>query len=167
MTEKQIPKKEYAMNTMIDEKANELLPVQNEVPNCFVCGQENPRGLKLRFMKESETSLCTEFTPPDYWTGWGRMMHGGFHGLLLDETMSWVAFGLMDVRGFVTKEMTVKYLRPVYVGLKLKVTGRLEEDNGREIRTRAEITDAEGNLLTVAHATLARVDIEKMKKIMS
>lgn len=155
------------MNTMINEKAGELLPVQNEVPNCFVCGRENPHGLKLRFTKESETSLSTEFTPPDYWTGWGRMMHGGFHGLLLDETMSWVAFGLMDVKGFVTKEMTVKYLRPVYVGSKLKVTGRLEEDTGGEIRTRAEITDGEGNVLTVAQATLARVDIEKMKIIIS
>jgi len=161
---------ENKMEISIERKekspALELLPIQNEVPNCFVCGQDNPKGLKLRFTKQTETSLNAELTPPDYWTGWGQMMHGGFHGLLLDEIMSWVAYGLMNVKAFVTKEMTVKYIRPVYVGQPLKVIGYLEEDTDNGIRVRGEIRDAEANVLTVANGILVRISPEKMKKML-
>lgn len=154
------------MNATVETRAGELLPVQTAVPRCFVCGRENSSGLKLRFTRESDTVLSTEFTAPEDWTGWGRMLHGGFHGLLLDEVMSWVAWGLMDVKAFVTREMTVRYLRPVYVGQPLKIIGRLEEDLGRDIITRGEIRDDAGNILSESRGVITRVDPAKMKSML-
>ncbi len=143
----------------------EPLPAQNEVPNCFCCGMENPSGLRLRFYRESPGSVSTEFTPPETWTGWGRMLHGGFHGLLLDETMSWVVFGLLGERAFVTREMSVRYHRPAYVAASLRVFGYLVEDAGREIKVRGEIQDADGSVLTSAEAVIRRINRERMESM--
>lgn len=154
------------MNTTVETCIKELLPIQTAVPRCFVCGQENPSGLRLRFRKESDTILSTEFTAPEDFTGWGRMLHGGFHGLLLDEIMSWVAWGLMDVKAFVTREMTVRFLRPVYVGRPLKIIGYLVEDQGRDIITRGEIRDENGNILSESRGVITRIDPAKMKNML-
>ncbi|OHD63160.1 MAG: hypothetical protein A2176_11485 [Spirochaetes bacterium RBG_13_51_14] len=143
------------------------LPAQNLVPNCFCCGLENPAGLRLRFYKENPETVSTEFTPPEFWTGWGRMLHGGFHGLLLDETMAWVVFGLLNVKAFVTREMTVRYHRPVFVEMPLKIFGYLVEDTGREIRVRGEIQDDNGNVLTSATATIIRLNQHHMETMLA
>ena len=74
-----------------DIAIGELFPAQTDVPRCFVCGLDNPSGLKLRFSREGQTSVSTQFTLPRDWTGWGNVMHGGFHALLLDEITAWVS----------------------------------------------------------------------------
>ena len=61
-----------------DVAIGELLPAQIDVPRCFVCGLENPSGLKLHFRKEGPNAVSTWFTPPKDWTSWGNIMHGGF-----------------------------------------------------------------------------------------
>ncbi len=148
------------------ESNYQILPVQTMVPRCFVCGMENPSGLKLRFYAEGPMRICTFFTPPEDWTGWGTMLHGGFHGLLLDETMSWVVFGLMGEKAFVTRSMAIKYRRPVYVGRPLKITGWLEEDRGGDICTGGDIRDQAGEVLTTASGIITRIDPETMKNLL-
>ncbi|HNR89028.1 MAG TPA: PaaI family thioesterase [Spirochaetota bacterium] len=150
------------MNTTVEQSIGELLPVQTAVPLCYVCGRENPAGLKLRFTKDSDSAISTEFTPPTEWTGWGSMLHGGFHGLLLDEVMAWVAWGLMDVRGFVTREMSVRYRKPAYVGQPLKIIGMLVEDQGRDMLVRGEIRDENGTLLTESSGVIRRIAIDSL-----
>ncbi len=94
------------------------------------------------------------------------MLHGGFHGLLLDEVMSWVVFGLMGERSFVTRSMSVKYIRPAYVNRRLKIIGRLEEDRGVDILTNGEIRDDAGELLTLSKGVITRVDPGMMKMML-
>ena len=124
---------------------------------CFGGGQNNPYGMKLRFWKEGPTTIGTEFTPPDYIMGWGNVMHGGFSALLLDETMSWMAVVLLGVRTFVTKDMTVKYKKPTFVGRKIFTYGHLVEDDGKTIKARGEIVDETGAVLTTAECRIVRV----------
>jgi len=153
-------KNKLAIN--IDEVAvGELLPAQTDVPNCFVCGLENPSGLKLRFRKEGPSSVSTQFTPPKDWTGWKNIMHGGFHALLLDEITAWVPFGLWNERSFVTKEINIRYIKPVYVGMPLFIISALVEDKGREMIIRGRILDEGGNVLSEAICTLVRLSMNK------
>jgi acyl-coenzyme A thioesterase PaaI-like protein len=121
----------------------------------------------LKFRKESSTAISTQFTAPEHWTGWGRILHGGFQTLLLDETMSWVPFGLQGERSFVTREITVRFQRPVYVGEPIRIVGSLEEDKGREVFTRGEIRDRDGHLLTEAKGILTRLKPEVMEALLS
>ncbi len=150
---------------MHDTSIGELLPAQTDVPRCFACGLENPPGLKLRFRREGPFSVSTEFTPPRDWTGWENVLHGGFHALLLDETMAWVPFGLWNERAFVTREMTIRYIRPALVQMPLFVVGSLVEDLGREITLKGEIRDPRHNVLTEARCTLVRLSRETMDGI--
>jgi uncharacterized protein (TIGR00369 family) len=142
---------------------SEFLPEQFAVPRCFCCGPENPSGIRLRFAKDDDATVRTTFTGPDDWTGWGRILHGGFQTLLLDETTSWAAFGALGERAFLTREIKVRFLRPVHVGIPLTITGRVTKDAGRLITVRGEIRDASGELLTEADAILVRMEEGAMR----
>lgn len=144
---------------------DELLSDGLAVPRCFCCGPQNPSGLKLRFAREGGDGVRTRFTPPEDWTGWGRILHGGFQSLLLDETTSWAAYGALGERSFVTRSIAVRFLRPVLVGQELTVVARVTEDRGRTILARGEIRDASGRVLTEAEAELQRVDPETMRRL--
>lgn len=157
--------KEQKRQTSSDTSIGDMLPAQTDIPNCFVCGLENPSGLKLRFMREGPDSVGTRFTPPGEWTGWKNVMHGGFQALLLDETMAWVPFGLWNERNFVTREMTIRYIRPAHVEKQLHIVATLVEDLGRKIIVRGEIRDETGNVLTEARCTIVRLSQEEMKNI--
>jgi uncharacterized protein (TIGR00369 family) len=148
-----------------DAVTGALLPVQTDVPRCFVCGLENPSGIKLRFRKEGPTCVSTQFTAPYDWTGWGNILHGGFHALLLDEITAWVPFGLWNERTFVTKEMRIRYVKPAYVETPLFIVGYLVADRQREIIVQGEIKDEHGRILSEARCTLVRLSAEAMERI--
>ena len=155
---------EPVMNLKIEEVVE--FPIKTDVPQCFVCGQDNRMGLKLRFSRVSDTCVSTVCTIPDYWTGWGEMMHGGFHAVLLDEAMAWIIFGLLKERNFVTKEYSVQFKKPVHVNRTVYVRGYLLEDDGKKIKVRGEIRDEYNNLLSESIGTILRLKPEFMEKIM-
>ncbi len=149
------------MSLKVDEiQIGELFPVQYDAPRCFACGTESATGLKLRFKKESENSVSTSVQPPADWTGWGDIMHGGFQTLLLDETMSWTAYGVLNVHAFVTKELKIQFIRPTKVHQQLTVIGHVEDDDGKSIKVRGELRGSQNQLLTSAKAVIVRVDPE-------
>jgi uncharacterized protein (TIGR00369 family) len=142
----------------------DIFPVQTVAPWCFCCGQENPLGLKLRFRRETDTRIITGLYIPEYWSGWGKIMHGGFHGILLDEITSWVAFGLLNESSFLTKKIQVEYHSPVYVGQYVHVVGELVENNERTIVARGEIRNEDNTLISDAISTLIRIRPEHMTR---
>jgi len=146
------------MSEIADVKIGELFPVQADSPNCFACGQENPHGIKLRFKKESDTSISTTFTPPKEWTGWGDIMHGGFQALLLDETMSWAVGGIALVKAFVTSNLDIKYLKPVKVQQELKVFAHVEEDSDKIVKVSGQIKSDNDSVLASAKAVFVKVN---------
>jgi uncharacterized protein (TIGR00369 family) len=151
------------IRTVLPQKfETDILPLQTVAPWCFCCGQENPFGLKLRFRKETNTRISTELSIPEYWSGWGRIMHGGFHSVLLDEITAWVAFGLLNKTSFLTKKIQVQYHSPVYVGQYVYVVGELVDNNERSIVARGEIRDEGNTLISEAVSTMIRIRPEDM-----
>jgi len=84
-------------------------------------------------------------------------LHGGFSALILDEVMSYVPFALLGVKAFVTRDISVRYRKPTFVGRKLIAHGHLIDDDGRKLTLKGEIKDEAGNLLTTAECTIVRV----------
>ncbi len=57
-----------------------------EYLNCFACGQNNPRGLKLSFNHDEGEKLTTcLITLPSDLEGWPGIIHGGIVTTILDE----------------------------------------------------------------------------------
>ncbi len=127
--------------------------VQND-NNCFCCGVDNEKGLKLKFDTETEDTAVTTLKVPEYFTGWANLTHGGLISMLLDETMAQacIAKGLKGV----TAELTVRFIKPLPVGTEITVTGKLKELKKRLASTEGQIKDSNGTLYAEGRARFIR-----------
>lgn len=116
---------------------------------CYVCGRENPAGLRVDFEidREAKTIRGRFRTLPEH-QGYEGIVHGGILSSLLDEAMAKLAFtlGLPAV----TAEITVKFRAPVTPGEELTVTGKIMNAARRLVLAEAKI---EKGLTVVAEAT--------------
>jgi len=112
-------------------------------PNCFVCGNENPTGLKLDFSYD-ETSALTWFDSPLRFEGYQGVIHGGIIATLLDEEMAKIIISRKLIA--VTADMTIRYRKPLPVGKKVKARGEIALQKTRTIRAKAVLADEEGTV---------------------
>lgn len=127
-----------------------FLAVMKEIlkySNCFICGEKNIHGVKARFFYDGEKAF-TEVEASEKFEGYRGIYHGGVVASLLDEVMIKAILAL-DVFA-VTREMTVKYLKPVRVGDKLKFSGKVIKTKGRLFMTEGEVSDDSGNIYASA-----------------
>ena len=110
---------------------------------CFVCGRENPIGLKVSFYQQGN-QVVTRFTPGPEHQGYPDRMHGGIAATLLDETMGRAGF----IHGFwtFTMEFQAKYRKPIPLGEEITVVGEMTRDRGRAIEAKGEILLADGSV---------------------
>jgi len=119
--------------------------------NCFCCGKHNERGLKLKFDYPETGRAETCCTIPEYFTGWKRITHGGFLTMLLDETMAHSCIS-ESVNG-VTVDIQVRFLKPVEVGERIRVTGV----KSRIIETEADIRNQAEEIVARASARFLKM----------
>ena len=55
---------------------------------CFVCGQNNPHGLQIRFQRQADGEMTATWAPASVWEGFHGIVHGGVVSTVLDEAMS-------------------------------------------------------------------------------
>jgi len=143
---------------MTDRK---LLPNSKK---CFICGLENPVGLKLRFYEVEPGHIETEYIAPEHFQGYPGVLHGGIIASILDET-SGRAFGGPEEnpRFMFTAKLEVTYRKNVPIGKLLKIVGRAGKDKGRSAEGWAGIFNAEtGDLLAEGNTILINVPEEKL-----
>jgi uncharacterized protein (TIGR00369 family) len=129
--------------------------------SCFVCGDANLLGMKLRFHDHGD-EVRTTFTPLPEHVGFKNLVHGGLLSTVLDEVMAW-ACAARTRRFAFCAEMKVRFLHPVVPGGALSVVGRLVEDRrGRIFLASAELTDETGTLCASAEGKYIPVKAEAM-----
>ncbi len=91
---------------------------------CFVCGVENPHGLKLKVKRGGENQVTAEFIAEDRYRGWSDYLHGGVLTLIFDEMLGW----LSRYMGYdaLTARLEVRYRKPVPLGSRLVFSGVLQ-----------------------------------------
>jgi len=123
--------------------------------NCFVCGENNPNGLRLGFEidKEKQT-LKTTFVASPTFQGWDGIVHGGILSTLLDEAMAKLVYEL----GYqaVTASIEIKFKKPAPILEPLLVYGEVTEVSRRLIRAKARIADKDGTILAVGTSTFMK-----------
>jgi uncharacterized protein (TIGR00369 family) len=135
--------------------------VQMQKNNCFVCGMNNPDGMRLKFEldEERQTFVC-KFRLSKRYTGPPGHCHGGIIASILDDAMGKV--NKLHHVVALTKEMTVEYLKPVPLRQALHVEGREVSVNGRVHVNAAEILNERNEVLARSKGTFIAIDPEKM-----
>ena len=124
--------------------------------HCFVCGPDNPNGLRIAYRMEGD--LCrASFTPGDSYGGYDDMAHGGIIFSALDDVMANWLF-LQGARAH-TAKCEIRYRQPVAIGTELELTGRLIRRKGRVAMLSGEARrSADDELVATAEASFMIVD---------
>jgi uncharacterized protein (TIGR00369 family) len=111
---------------------------------CYVCGQQSPEGLKLKFEHIPGGRSRTAHVFEERHQGYDNIVHGGILAAVLDDTMSHaiIALGLMPV----TIEMTLRYRRPTYVGEEMTFEGEVNKVGRRVVDASAKGIGPDGQV---------------------
>jgi acyl-coenzyme A thioesterase PaaI-like protein len=127
---------------------------------CFICGVENPIGLKLKIYQTSPGIIETSYTAPEHFQGYPGILHGGIVASILDEISGRALMGEPSSPRFMfTGRLQVKYRKNVPTGKPLRIIGKAMKSKERSAEGWAGIYDQEGNLL--AEASTLLIDLPK------
>jgi len=120
---------------------------QNNSKNCIVCGQENKLGLKTRFYETEKDEIIAIFTAEEEHQSYPGITHGGISSAVLDETIGRAIMSRYDEQVWgVTVELSLRYRKPVPLGVELKAIGRITEERGPFFEGTGEILLPDGQV---------------------
>ncbi len=130
---------------------------------CFVCGMQNPIGLKAFFYQDEEGRVVAHFTGKEEHQGYPGVMHGGIVTALLDEVIGRVAIahGLWTV----TAKLEVRFRRPVPLGQPLTLVGEMTRLRRRTLEGRGEIRLEDGTVVAEAEGVYIRLPQEEIERV--
>lgn len=128
------------------------LPLLNppEITGCFVCGLDNPDGLRLRIYRQGSEAVSA-YAPRPTDAGYPGWMHGGLVGLLVDEMLVYAgaAHGLWSM----TARVRYRLRRPIPLGAPVRLRGRLLQRSGRGYRASVAVHLPDGALAAEGEGT--------------
>lgn len=127
---------------------------------CFICGVQNPAGLKVRFYEDGKTTVRAEVVIPEVYQGYPGVAHGGVVAALLDEAAGRAVMIGAPERFMVTAQLKVRYHHPVPIGQTLLLVAHPLRVGTRLARARAELRRSDGTLCAEAEAILVNVPPE-------
>lgn len=127
--------------------------------HCFGCGQQNRTGLRLRFFTDGTGQVVCPVRLAKRFQGPPGHAHGGIIATLLDEAMSKANRARKVVA--MTRKLDVEYLRPVPVGVQLRLTARHARADGRKHHCEAELANEAGEVLARGWALFIAIDPKK------
>lgn len=115
--------------------------------HCFVCGSENPHGLKIPYFYDGER-VKTEFVPGPELCGFDQIVHGGIVFSLADEGMMHLiwASGLRAI----TAEVTMRYHGYAKVNERIQLTAEFESITDRLIKAKCVLLNDESRKIATA-----------------
>lgn len=129
---------------------------------CFICGRDNPVGLKLSFdLDLTRHEVRTVFQPDRTHQGWTDRLHGGILSAILDEVMVNAAY-LSDMPA-VTGEMTIRFRAPLDTRQRLFAAGRITEIRAKFLKASGECRTADGAVVAESTALLIRSPLKQGK----
>ena len=118
--------------------------------NCFVCGPDNPIGLKIKF--HIHNNVCHgSFTPLKNHMGYKNITHGGIVFSLLDDVMAnWL---FLQDKVAQTAQSDLRYRKPLPINTKVNMEGRCIKQKGKVVFMNGKvILDSTGDLIAESNA---------------
>lgn len=130
---------------------------------CMVCGLQNPFGLQGSYYELENGDLVCVFTPRDQHQSYPGRMHGGITAAVLDETIGRAILNKYgEMVWGVTVDFTVRYRKPVPLGVELRAVGRITIDQGRLFEGTGELLLPDGTVAAEASGKYMKMPIEKI-----
>lgn len=129
---------------------------------CFVCGRENPIGLKADFYVDGDR-VYMDFTPQEQHQGYPGVMHGGLVSTMLDETVGRSAF--LQNMWVVTAKMELRFRQPVPIGQPLRVVGWITRVKGRLLEAKGQVILADGSVAVEAEGTYIELPEDRRREV--
>jgi acyl-coenzyme A thioesterase PaaI-like protein len=123
-----------------------------DASSCFVCGQTNPIGLRVKFAVQ-DGRVVGQFTPSDLHVGFAGIVHGGILAAVLDDALA--AIGYYQGEPTVTARLAVRFRRPARPGEPLTVQAAETGRRGALRQGKAVLTTVDGTVIAEAEGTLA------------
>ena len=122
---------------------------------CFVCGKDNPVGLKLNIEVDREKQLAeTTIAVPAEYQGWAGMVHGGIISSILDEVCAYA--GMTVAETVVTGELTTRFRKPVPIEKEIRAVAKVIKHARRTVLVEAELV-MQDDVLASAEAKMVVV----------
>lgn len=121
---------------------------------CFVCGPENPIGLKLDFHFDGKT-ISTEFVPQKVHQGYMNIVHGGIISTLLDEVM--VKLAIATGMPAVTAQMDIRLKKALKIGARITVSAEITKDSKKIIEAYAKAVTDDAVVIAEAKGKLVKI----------
>jgi len=126
--------------------------------HCFICGIENPIGLKLKIYVTDEGFIETIYTAPEHFQGYPGVLHGGIVAAILDEISGRALMGNPESPRFMfTGKLEVRYRKNVPIGEPLRIVGKACKSKEKMAEAWAGIYNESNELL--AEATTILIDV--------
>jgi len=150
-----------------DETSNINHSLHQKQPNsryCFVCGIENPYGLKVNFYESGPGEVVVDTIVPDRFQGYPGVVHGGIVASLVDEALGRAHMGqnTEKTRFLYTVKLCIHYRKPVPTNVPIRIVGQAVRSKKRTATSIAKIFDQDGQLLVEADAVLINVPEEQI-----
>ena len=110
-------------------------------PACFVCGDESPQGMHLRFETHGR-GASAEWIPTAGWESFQGVIHGGIISAVLDEAMSKAIIARGD-QAF-TADLRIRFRKKICVGDVVLVNGWVVSVEKRKILAEASLKSEDG-----------------------
>jgi acyl-coenzyme A thioesterase PaaI-like protein len=121
---------------------------------CFVCGHENPAGLRLEFQMGKKCASA-RWTTRAGWESFQGIIHGGVISTVMDEAMSKAI--ISEGYEALTAELRIRFSMKVRVDEELNVRGWVVSVQKRKILAEAALTTVDGTEKAHAWATFLTV----------
>lgn len=130
--------------------------------SCFVCGRDNPVGLKVRWRNDHEVGeIRGTVSLAEHFNGYPGVVHGGIVAALLDETAGRALLLNGDFEDLmVTAKLEVLYRRPTPTNTPLTVVGRVVRRTEARVEAQAELRLGDGTVAARGTAVLVRTPEE-------
>jgi acyl-coenzyme A thioesterase PaaI-like protein len=118
-------------------KMDSLLHLKSETSHSYVCGNDNPHGLKTVFVRDGAHGCRGSYVAAEEHCGWPGILHGGITFALMDEALAWAARfqGLYAM----TARATTRYRNPISAGSNLLIRAWTLERRKSLITAHAEV----------------------------
>ncbi|RKZ31362.1 PaaI family thioesterase [bacterium] len=113
-------------------------------PTCFVCGDKNPIGLKMKFRAKGKMVRAEFIAKPEH-CGYQGIVHGGIISAILDEGMGWTGWLQLE-KYYLTVELKIRLKKSMRAGEKYHFEGKLVRKLGKIYVAEGTITDTNGEL---------------------